>query len=332
LHEQDLEEHEDELQAPAPIDTEQDVYEEQYAEPEDSTLYRNRYRTRNERRMQPQPFIESLEEDEDEWNEMDYVDPDAGYMDPLDQRLAPSQALAEPRYAAPSRTYRSRREAPPVYDEEEYEEEEYEQPRRRQRKKKGLSRRKLLIGLGLAAAGGVAAYEVAPRIPQALHDVGTNIEQQLQDAYNKGLAAGANEVRKDFITSLDNLEGYSLDAAIGAAKLTRLAYDAFVSPLVTLAATVTGDFLNVTLLALENARGFLAKFNQDNDTLAALQTVIETWIKQVHEVPKEIQSITASDLDGAQSYLRGLQNKLNEEKAKLNGQVKPTPTPTPKKH
>ncbi len=83
------------------------------------------------------------------------------------------------------------------------------------------------------------------------------------------------------------------------------------------------------MLALKNSRGFLAKFNQDNDTLAALQTVLETWIKQVHEVPKEIQSITASDLDGAQSYLRGLQHKLDEEKAKLNGQ--PTPTPPPKR-
>ncbi len=330
VHEHDLEKYEDEQPVPSAnqTDIEQDMYDEDYAEPEDNSQYTTRYRPRNNR-MPPSPFIETVEEGEnevDEWSEMDYVDPDAGYVDPLDQRLDPAQELPAPHYAAPPRNYSRnfRREEPPVYDDEE---ETYAPPARRKSKKRGLSRRKLLIGLGLAAAGGVAAYEAAPRIPQALHDVGTNIEHQLQDAYNKGLAAGANEVRKDFITTLDNLEGYSLDAAITAAKLTRLAYDAFVSPLVTLAATVTGDFLNVTLLALKNSRGFLAKFNQDNDTLAALQTVLETWIKQVHEVPKEIQSITASDLDGAQSYLRGLQHKLDEEKAKLNGPPPPTPTP-----
>ena len=115
--------------------------------------------------------------------------------------------------------------------------------------------------------------------------------------------------------------------------LLRRAYDTFVSPLVTLAATVTGDFLNITLSALKSARGFLAKFNQDNDTLAALQTVLETWIKQVTKMPKDIQAITAADLDGAQAYLRGVQHKIQEEQAKLNGQSipsTPTPQPTPK--
>ena len=338
LHEHNPEEYEDEQQASSAVqtDTEQDMYDEQYVEPEENVEYGTHYRTRNNRMLPPQPFIETGEEGEsetDDWNEMDDVDPDAGYVDPRDQRLSPAQELPAPHYAAPPRRYSRnyRREAAPIYEEDIAEEEEYTPPARRKSKKQGLSRRKLLIGLGLAAAGGIAAYEAAPRIPQALNDVGTNIEHQLEDAYNKGLAAGANEVRKDFITTLDNLEGYSLDAAIGAAKLTRLAYDAFVSPLVTLAATVTGDFLNATLLALKNARGFLAKFNQDSDTMAALQTVLETWIKQVHEVPKEIQSITASDLDGAQSYLRGVQNKLKEEKAKLNGQVTPTPTSTGKR-
>ena len=99
-----------------------------------------------------------------------------------------------------------------------------------------------------------------------------------------------------------------------------------------MAATVTGDFLAVTLQALSIARGFLAKFNQDNDTLAALQTVVQSWIKQVHSVPKEIQTITDADLDGAQAYLRALQRKIQEEQAKLNNPSTPTPAPkaTPK--
>ena len=326
------------------VEPEDDVeqYEEEQDSGTDSTLFSNRYRARNRnvgqapsnRRAEPpyepmqQEYIEA-DGQEGEWNEFEFADPDLGYEDPLDQRVGYThspQAQQVP-VTTSRRLPPSRRSYEEQYDEEDYADEEDERPARRKAKKGGLSRRKLLVGLGLAAAGGVAAYELGPKIPQAINDVGSNLEHQLQDAYNKGIAAGAEAVRKDFITSLNNLEGISLQGAISAARLTRLAYDAFVSPLVTLAATVTGDFLNVTLQAVMSARGFLVKFNQDNSTLAALQTVLTTWVKQVNEVPKEIQTITDADLDGAQSYLRALQRKLQDETAKLNN---PPTTPTPK--
>ena len=66
-------------------------------------------------------------------------------------------------------------------------------------------------------------------------------------------------MRKEFVTALENLEGISLSGATNVAKLTRQAYDAFVSPLIKLAATVAGDFLNVTLRALIQGRGWLAE-------------------------------------------------------------------------
>jgi len=282
--------------------------------------------------------IEGVEE-EGEWDEFDFVDPDVGYEDPLERRLAypqaPSQKSPAPRVSTTARRmpedYQrgSRRSRRPEYDDDEYGDEEEEVPVRRRAKKRGLTRRKLLLGLGAVAVGGVAAYELGPKIPGAINNVGTNIEHEIQDAYNRGLAAGAEAVRKEFITALDSLEGVSLQAAMAAAKLTRVAYDAFVSPLVTLAATVTGDFLNVTLQALGIARGFLAKFNQDNETLAALQTVLQNWVKQAHELPKQLQSITDADLDGAQAYLRALQRKIQDEQAKLNSQSTPTPAPKP---
>lgn len=314
--------------------------QEGYEEHEDSTLFSNRYLARNPR--QAQPPLETPEqydetggmEEEGEWNNFDFVDPDLGYEDPLDRRIDHARA---PRVSTTDRRMRdyprgSRRSEQLEYDDDEYGDEEEQAPVRRKARKQGISRRKMLLGLGAVAVGGVAAYELAPKIPQALNDVGTNLEHQIQDAYNKGLAAGADAVRREFVTSLQSLEGVSLQAAMSAAKLLRQAYDAFVSPLVTLAATVTGDFLGVTLQAVSIARGFLAKFNQDNDTLAALQTLLQTWVKQVHEVPKEIQTITDSDLDGAQAYLRALQRKIQEEQAKLNKPSTPTPAPkaTPK--
>ena len=122
------------------------------------------------------------------------------------------------------------------------------------------------------------------------------------------------------------VEGVSLDAAIGAARLTRVAYDVFVSPLVTLAATVADNFLSVTLAALINARNWLKQISADNATLAALQSVLQSWEKQANTMPKKLQTITETDLDGAQAYLAALKRKIQEEQAKLNGQqTKPTP-------
>ena len=129
------------------------------------------------------------------------------------------------------------------------------------------------------------------------------------------------------------MEGVSLEAAIGAARLTRVAYDVFVSPLVTLAATVADDFLSITLAALTKARSWLQQINADNATLAALQAVLKNWVDQVHTMPKKLQTITETDLDGAQAYLRALQRKIQEEQAKLNGQSTtktPGSTSTPK--
>ncbi len=316
LREVETEELDDRMMSPPaararPIltDDEQNGYEEQ----EDSTLFSNRYRTRNNRPAQP-PMVAPEQYDE------------------TGRSPAPRTSTTSRRMPG-DYPRNSRRSQQLEYDDEEYsDEEEYAPPVRRKARKQGISRRKMLLGLGVVAVGGVAAYEIAPKIPQALNNVGTNLEHQIQDAYNKGLAQGAEAVRKEFITSLQNLEGVSLQAAMAAAKLMRQAYDAFVSPLVTMAATVTGDFLGVTLQALSIARGFLAKFNQDNDTLAALQTVVQSWIKQVHSVPKEIQTITDADLDGAQAYLRALQRKIQEEQAKLNNPSTPTPAPkaTPK--
>jgi hypothetical protein len=221
------------------------------------------------------------------------------------------------------------------YEDDYYYEDEDDLPRRR-RGKRNVSRRGLLVGLGLVAVGGagVAAYELAPKLPQAVNTVGTNIEHQLQEAFNKGLQQGADNVRKEFVAALESLEGFSLQGAIDAAKLTRVAYDTFVSPIIKFGAEVTGDFLTGMLRAVQTARGLLAQSFQDNPTLIAVQKVLQTWVDQVSNMPKQLDAITDADLDGAQAYLRALQRKIAEEKAKLNNsgpKATPTPKPTPKR-
>ena len=277
------------------------------------------------------------EEVEEGWEDLNFVDPDIGYEeDPLDRRvgrgLVPSRRLSPSPVVGSGRLIGNNRQIDDRgYEEDEntdlIEQEEEEEPQSRKKKKKKVSRRGLLVGLGIVAVGGVAAVELGPKIPQALEGLGANIEQQLQNAYNNGIAAGGAAVRKEFINSLDNLEGVSLDGAISAAVLTRKAYDIFVTPIVTLASTIAGDFLGITLRALIAGRGWLDRIQQDSDALAALQTVLETWVKKVNEMPQQLQAITDADLDGAQSYLHSLQNKIKQEQAILNGQTSGTPTP-----
>ncbi len=289
-------------------------------------------------------------QDQDNLHDVNLVDYDPGYEEedaPEEAPVYPEQSVSpEPRTrrrtAVPPRASgRRTRPIEPSYD-EDYDYEEEEPPRRRRRKKRKVSRRKLLAGIGIVAVGGaaIAAYEVAPRVPQALGDVGSSIEHQLQDAFNRGVEQGANQVRKEFVTALEDLEGFTLQGAITAARLTRVAYDVFVSPLVQAGATITGNFLGALLSALKTGRAWLARIYQDNATLAALQTVIQNWVNDVSNMPKQLNAITQADLDGAQAYLRALQRKLDQEKALLNGQqpastptVNPSPKaqPTPKK-
>ncbi|HEY3993551.1 MAG TPA: hypothetical protein VGM01_11815 [Ktedonobacteraceae bacterium] len=285
----------------------------------------------------PQPYREFEDEQiAEDWiehgeSEPTYMDPDLGFdeeQDPLAQRVRPEPAPARGQAAGGAR---STRRLPERDDDDGLLEEELEQKRRK------AGRRKFLLGAAVVTGTAVAAYELVPRIPQAVSNGASNIEHQLQQAFQNGVASGAEAARKDLINSLDTLEGFSLEGAISAAKLTRIAYDVFVSPLVTLAANVADDFLSVTLKALITGRKWLAQINEDSPTLAALQTVLQSWVDQASAMPKKVQAITDSDLDGAQSYLRALQRKIQAEQAQLNGQGTPTPgattnaTPTPKK-
>jgi hypothetical protein len=195
-------------------------------------------------------------------------------------------------------------------------------------KKQRVTRRRLIIGAGLVGTAAIAAYELGPKIPGAVNSVGTDIEHQVQDAFNRGLAQGAAAARQDLVNALENLEGVSLDSAIAAARLTRVAYDVFVSPIVQFGASLTSNFLGGMAQAMKTARGWLAGAFQDNATLQAVQKILESWSSQVSNMPKQLNTITDTDLDGAQAYLRALQRKLDQEKALQNKPATPTPAPT----
>lgn len=334
---------------------------------EDKTLYSSRRAARDAykenlpstRQLSPEQedmYEEAYAEEEqgaytpDEWED---VDPDAGYddeydePDPLDTRMryAPVPAARVP---VAKRT-RELDDSYAEYDDDGYEEyDDYEevQPTRRdrrderderderpRRKSKKMSRRGVLFGLGAAVAGGagIAAYELVPKIPSALDGAATNVEQQIQAAFEKGLAQGADNARRELIGALETIDGFTIDGAIGAAKLMRIAYDVFVSPIITQSANIAGDVLNAMLSAVKTARGVLAQSFLDNSTLQAVQKVLQAWVDQVSTLPKQLNAITDTDLDGAQAYLNALKQKLEAEKAQLNKSATPTPTSTKSK-
>ena len=309
-----------------------------------------------------QELFDEQEEGEEYAEEYPFenIDPDLGYeagyedeMDPLDARMGyiedvperSSLSPARPRSGmgtrVPTRTMRPVEPREEYYDDDEeydeeyyYDEEDPERPpirRRVKKKKRKLSRRGLLFGIGAVAVGGagIAAAELGPKIPQAMGNAAQNVEQQIQDAFQRGVEQGAENVRKEFVTALENMEGFSLGAAISAAKLTRVAYDVFVSPIIQFGSTLTNDFLNAMLKAFKTARNVLIAVNMDNTALIAIQKVLESWVTQVTSMPKQLNAIADADLDGAQSYLRALQRKLDDEKALLNkAQATPTTKPT----
>jgi len=256
----------------------------------------------------------------------DYMDPDMGFEeDPLEERVRQTPA-------------RTRAVGRPTRILSEEEEDDLLLEAELNEKRRKASRRKFLLGAVAVGGTAVAAYELLPHVPQAIGDGAANLEKQLEDAFNKGVAAGAEDAKKKLLDALATLEGFSLEGAVDAAKLTRVAYDVFINPLITLAANVTGEFLSVTLEALITGRQWLAQINEDTPTLAALQKVLQTWVDQANEMPKKVQTITETDLDGAQAYLHSLQRRIKEEQNKLNNQVTPAPagqstpkaSPTPK--
>lgn len=297
------------------------------------------------RLIEPRRLMRSVVEEPTVWQDLSETEfspenDDFDEPDPLDLRMrerAGAGKLRPGQYLPPERSRQPRVERSRYYAQDEDEESEEEDIYRGEdrpvgrltRKKKPLSRRGLLFGAGAAvvAGAGIAAYEVAPRIPQAVNSVGSDIGHQVQDSFNRGVQQGTDAARKEIITSLESLEGFTLDGAIAAARLTRVAYDVFVSPVINFGATVTGDVLSGMLSAFTTARHWLTNIGQDNATLAAIEKVLDSWVNQVKNMPKQLNAITQTDLDGAQAYLRALQRKIDDEKAKLNSAT-PGVTPT----
>ncbi len=273
-------------------------------------------------------LLEVEQQEQDQWED---IDPSLEYEDPFDMRpgygAEPIEIERKPASVRP----RSQTKLPPMnrdIEEDELfiadDEGDQRSPVGRLTKKRKLSRRGILFGAGAIAVGaaGIAVIEMAPKVPQVVG----NAEHQIQAAFEQGVAQGANDARKELLNTLDTLGGFTVDGAIAAAGLTRVAYDVFVSPIVKYGAVLAVDFLTAMLNAFTTGRKWLQAIQQDNATLQAIQNVLQSWVTQISTLPKQLDTVTQTDLDGAQAYLRELKRTLADEQTKLNSSLTPTPT------
>jgi hypothetical protein len=180
---------------------------------------------------------------------------------------------------------------------------------------RGKITRRVLVGV---AAAGLCAGAVEFG-PAALNKAGEYTKAQLEDAFQAGIENG----RQALLNELVQLEGVTLEGAIGVAKLTQLGIKYLVVPLAKLTTTIEGDALQVLVDAVSSARTNLAHFNVTVGWLDSLQTLLSTWRDNVVLLPQSLDTYASADVGGAETYLEALQTKIRAEQS---AQATPSPT------
>lgn len=161
------------------------------------------------------------------------------------------------------------------------------EPPRKARREGRMARRAVLVGAATAALAGAGAL-VAPRAITAL------------EAEAQSLARAAIQ------REIGELEGVSLDAAIRAAELTRIAVKVIVLPLARFVALVGSSALDLLLETLDVARTAMATLRLDTAPIVAFRDVVASWRGGVAALPISLGSYMTADIDGAETYLRAL--------------------------
>jgi hypothetical protein len=179
-----------------------------------------------------------------------------------------------------------------------------------------VSRRALFVtaGLGVCAAGAIAT-------PIAIKYA----EEQAAAALKNGLEQGIEQGKQELLHELAQLEGVSIETAIGVAELTKLGVKYILQPLATLAAAIGGDAIQVIVGGLDAVRSFAGNFGYHNDAADKLSALLHTWHDNLTNLPKTLADYANTDIDSAESYLKSLKAMID---ASQTAQGSATPTPT----
>ena len=151
-----------------------------------------------------------------------------------------------------------------------------------------VGRRRLLAASAAVGVCGVGALAVPHLVPLA--------QQEL-----KTLALG----------ELKNVEGVSLDAAIAAAEITRLAVKVIVLPVAQLIAFLGAGSLGLLVDALEAAHNTLSFLHLSTTVIDALATVVRSWQNDLSSLPIGLASYANADINSAEAYLKALRKMVS---------------------
>jgi hypothetical protein len=178
-----------------------------------------------------------------------------------------------------------------------------------------ISRRALITTAGLGAcAAGVVATPVALKYAEDL----------AAQAAKNALEAGIEQGREAVLAELAQLEGITIESAIGVAELTKLGIQYVAAPLAQFVATIAGDGLSVLVGAVSNARDWAARFGFHNDQVDGMITVMKSWQTNLAQAPDLLSKTATADVNGAETYLKQLKQMIDSSK---NGSASPTATP-----
>ncbi len=187
-----------------------------------------------------------------------------------------------------------------------------------------MARRALIAAGALAVCGGAAVAT-----PYALQQATRYTEDQVRAAFEAGAANARQALLNDLKQLEANGEIISIDAALAAANLTKLAVKYIVGPVATVMATIGVGALTVLINALEfvlkglsyipNSSGVVQPLGQLHDLLTA-------WRLNLVLIPQALSDYVNWDIDSAEKYLIALQAKIQAEQSGTPG---PTATSTP---
>jgi hypothetical protein len=112
--------------------------------------------------------------------------------------------------------------------------------------------------------------------------------------------------RAAIMDELGELEGVSLDAAIGAAELTRGAVTVIVLPLARFVALVGAGALDLLLKGVDSAQTTLSILHLSAAPLNAFREVVVSWRGGVTTLPITLDALLTADITSAETYLRAL--------------------------
>jgi hypothetical protein len=154
-----------------------------------------------------------------------------------------------------------------------------------------LGRRALLTVGALGVCG--AGVAVTPAIAQ-----------RLQEAERAAVLA-----------ELSQLEGISLDAAIQAAEITRVAVQTIVLPVARFVALMGNGALSVLLGAIDAARAALAVVHVPTTVLDQFRLVVVSWQTGLTALPIALEAYLTADIQSAETYLKTLKRMIQSQQS-----------------